>query len=73
MGVGIGTLTPIIPTCTFRWKRRAESPLSVKMAVPFPYGLAQQSHIGTGVTPRPDPYLSRLSGEQFHEGDAKWW
>ena len=36
IGTGIGTFTPIMPTCTPRWKRRAASPLEVKIAVPFP-------------------------------------
>src|SRR6266704_4222814 len=31
---------PIMPTLTPRWNRRAASPLDVKIAVPFPYGLA---------------------------------
>ena len=36
---GIGTLTPIIPTSTSFWKRRAAPPSLVKMAVPLPYWL----------------------------------
>src|SRR5262245_12853415 len=40
MGTRTGTLMPIIPTLTPRWKRRAASPLAVKMAVPLLYRLA---------------------------------
>ena len=47
MGTGIGTLMPIIPTFTPRWNRRAASPLDVKIAVPFPYGLALMSRIAS--------------------------
>ena len=35
-GTGIGTLMPIIPTCTSFWKRRAAPPSLVKIAVPLP-------------------------------------
>ena len=43
----MGTLMPIMPTFTPRWKRRAASPLEVKMAVPLPYGLALTSSMAS--------------------------
>ena len=36
-----------MPTWTPRWKRRAASPLEVKIAVPLPYGLALISAIAS--------------------------
>ena len=35
-GTGIGTLMPIMPTCTSFWNRRAAPPSLVKIAVPLP-------------------------------------
>ena len=43
MGTGMATLMPTIPTDTSRRNRRAAWPSRVKMAVPFPNGLALTS------------------------------
>src|SRR6266536_2556694 len=63
IGTGIGTLTPIIPTVTSRWNRRADSPLEVNTAVPLPYGLAliraiASSRVSTLVTTSTGPKIS---------------
>src|SRR5262245_14012673 len=63
IGTGIGTLTPIMPTVTSRWNRRAASPLAVKTAVPLPYGLAlmsaiASSRVSTRVTTSTGPKIS---------------
>ena len=36
----MGTLTPIIPTLTWRLKSRAALPSRVKIAMPLPYGFS---------------------------------
>ena len=40
MGTGMATLMPTMPTVTSRRNRRAAAPSRVKIAVPFPKGLA---------------------------------
>ena len=63
MGTGIGTLTPIIPTCTRRWKVRAASPLEVKMAQPLAKDCAlisaiASSSVSTRTTTSTGPKIS---------------
>src|SRR5699024_12308278 len=41
--LGIGTFTPIMPTCTSFSNLRAAPPSFVKIAVPLPYGFALMS------------------------------
>ena len=62
-GTGIGTLTPTMPICTFRWKCRAAAPSEVNTATPLPYGVAlmiemASSRLAARVTPRTGPKIS---------------
>ena len=64
-GTGMGTLMPIIPTCTSDWNRRAAPPSLVKIAVPLPnspelMSARPSSYLATRTTDRTGPKISSV-------------